>query len=155
AIEMDVADAMAAVPAATAELDDVAIARLVLRREWQHGEGGAVVTDHEHRPVLALRRVVLEGNPRPHDLARIGVAVGARRVLDPQHVVGGHWRRARGGRGGDAPELVEDRRQAAHAGTVAEASGAARADSSASSRLMMRKSSDQPTRCPGGRPVRD
>ena len=41
---------------------------------------GAVAADHEHGPVLALARVVLVGHPRPHHLARVGLAVELRRV---------------------------------------------------------------------------
>ena len=55
---------------------------LVLRRERHAGQVVAAATDDHDRPVLAERRVVLERHPRPHDLARIGIAVELGRVLD-------------------------------------------------------------------------
>ena len=55
---------------------DVVVARGELQRE----QLAALLADHEHRPVLALRRVVLVGHPGPDDLAGVRPAVGLRRV---------------------------------------------------------------------------
>ena len=45
-------------------------------------QGVAVAADDQHRPVLALRRVLLECDPGPDDLAGIGVAVRLGGVLE-------------------------------------------------------------------------
>ncbi len=61
----------------------ICASRLVLfGRQRDADEAAAPATDHDDRAILALLGVLLERHPRPHDLARIGVAVDARRVLD-------------------------------------------------------------------------
>src|SRR4051794_38190806 len=67
--------------------------RVVLGRERQHREVLAERPDHEHGAVLALLGIVLVGDPGPHHLARLAVAVGMRLVADPQDVGRRHRRR--------------------------------------------------------------
>jgi hypothetical protein len=65
--------ASAAVPAAGT--DRHGTVALVLRRQRNTGEAVRTGADDHDRPVLALRRVVLVGHPRPHDLTGVGIAV--------------------------------------------------------------------------------
>ena len=90
-VEPDLARAVLAVPVTGADVHPVPaggrllglVAVVVLARHHQAGDDllGRVVGvgdrgDDEHRPVLALGRVVLVGHPGPADLAWVGSAVG-------------------------------------------------------------------------------
>jgi len=59
---------------------------VVLRRERHSGEVVTGAPDDHDGAVLALARIVLVGNPRPDDLARIRRAVRARCVLDGERI---------------------------------------------------------------------
>src|SRR5690554_5841518 len=88
AVEAHLARAALRVPVSRAQVEpDAPEARLVggvavviLAREHEAQDPGRVVPDDEHRAVLAARGVVLEGDPGPHDLARVRVAVEVRLV---------------------------------------------------------------------------
>ncbi len=56
---------------------------VVLARHHEADELVPVPADDEDGPVLAAAVVLLEGHPRPHDLAGVGPAVGPRGVLEP------------------------------------------------------------------------
>src|SRR5438270_498007 len=69
------------VPRAAADADPTRVVAVVfLAGQHQTEQSPAVTTHHQHRPVLAPRRVVLVDHPRPHDLAGIGAAVEVRGV---------------------------------------------------------------------------
>ena len=54
-----------------------------------HDEAGLVAGQDQYRPVLALGGILLERDPCPHDLARIGVAVGIGGVAEGGQPQGG------------------------------------------------------------------
>ena len=68
---------------------DLRLAVVALGRERDAHEHVAATADDHDRAVLALRGILLVRHPRPHDLARVGVAVHARRVLDRDDAAGG------------------------------------------------------------------
>src|SRR4051812_43842395 len=91
AVQPDLARPAAAVPGTDADVHPLpagaallgGIGVVVARGELEGQERLALLADHEHGTVLALRRVLLVGHPGPHDLARIGEPVAARGVAEP------------------------------------------------------------------------
>ena len=72
------------------------VIRVRLARGLRHREltGGSGPAEHDHGPVLAPGRVLLEGHPRPHDLAGVGMPVVLRGVGEA-HRPGVHPRPSR------------------------------------------------------------
>src|SRR5690606_7338139 len=107
AVEPHLAVPALGVPRAGADVEPVAapprlvvrVARVVLAREHDAEEPRAVGPDEEHGAVLALRVVLLVRDPRPHDLARVRVAVELGRVLGAHRALVVARVPARAGRG--------------------------------------------------------
>ena len=52
------------------------VAVMVLARHLRHDQTGLMASQDQDGPVLALGGILLEGNPGPHHLAGVGLAIG-------------------------------------------------------------------------------
>ena len=83
------------------------VAVMVLARHLRHDQTGLMASQDQDGPVLALGGILLEGNPGPHHLAGVGLAIGVGGVGEVRQPQGGDvvdadasrrgGRRARGG----------------------------------------------------------